>query len=173
MRHMLHAALAAAVFSSISLPSAGLAQQAPVQIKLTEKQVEGFIAAQKDLSAVVEKMQAAASANQAATQKYEADMEAVTRKHGFKNFADYEAVAASISMVMAAIDPQTKTFTDPQTAIRKEIEEVTADKAIPENEKKQLLQELKEALKAAEPIQFLDNIELVKKYYDKIDAALG
>src|SRR5216684_8289431 len=98
--------------------------------------VEGFIAAQKDMSAVVEKMQGAASPDKPSS-KYDAEIEAVTKKHGFKNFAEYEAVAANISMVMAAIDPQTKAFTDPQTAIKKEIEDVSADKTIPDNEKKQ------------------------------------
>jgi hypothetical protein len=174
MRQMLYATIAAAAIAFASFPIAAPAQQpAPAQIRLTEKHVESFIAAQKDMSAVVEKMQATASADKAATKKYEVEIEAATKKHGFKNFAEYEAVAASISMVMAAIDPQTKAFTDPQTAIKKEIEEVTADKTIPENEKKQLLQELKEALKSAEPIQFPGNIELVKRYYDQIDAALG
>jgi hypothetical protein len=36
-----------------------------------------------------------------------------------------------------------------------------------------MLEELNEALKSAQPIQFPGNIELVKKYYDKIDAALN
>jgi hypothetical protein len=173
MRQILHVAIAVVALGLVNLTTGAPAQQGPAQINLTEKQVEGFIAAQKDMSAVVGKMQAAATADKAATKKYEAEMEAVTRKHGFKDFIEYEAVAASISMVMAAIDPQTKTFTDPQNAIKKEIEEVTADKAIPENDKKQLLQELKEALKTAEPIQFPGNVELVRKYYDQIDAALG
>ena len=173
MRQILHVAIAVVALGLVNLTTGAPAQQGPAQINLTEKQVEGFIAAQKDMSAVVGKMQAAATADKAATKKYEAEMEAVTRKHGFKDFIEYEAVAASISMVMAAIDPQTKTFTDPQNAIKKEIDEVTADKAIPENDKKQLLQELKEALKTAEPIQFPGNVELVRKYYDQIDAALG
>jgi hypothetical protein len=142
------------------------------QIKLTEKQVEAFIAAQKDMSAVVEKMQGAASPDKP-NSRFEAEFEAVAKKHGFKNFAEYEAVAANISMVMATIDPQTKAFTDPQTAIKKEIDDVTADKTVPANEKRQLLEELNEALESAQPIQFPSNIELVKKYYDKIDAALG
>jgi hypothetical protein len=38
-----------------------------------------------------------------------------------------------------------------------------------EKDKKQALQELNEALKEAQPIQFPSNIELVKKYYDQID----
>jgi hypothetical protein len=160
------AALTAAL-ASFAATSAG-AQIASKQIKLTERHVEGFIAAQKDLSAVVEKMHASA-----AESKFQAELEAVTKKHGFKDFSEYEDVAANISMLMAAIDPQTKVFTDPPTAIRKEIDEVSADKGLPEEEKKQLLQELNEALKAAQPIQFPSNVELVKKYYEKIDAALG
>ena len=75
-------------------------------------------------------------------------------------------------MVMAGIDPQTKAFTEPQIAIKKEIEEVSADKSIPEKEKKQMLDELNDALKSAAPIQFPNNIEIVTKYYDKIDAVL-
>ena len=39
--------------------------------------------------------------------------------------------------------------------------------------KKQLLEELREALKSTQPIQFPSNVELVRRYYDKIDAALG
>ena len=97
----------------------------------------------------------------------------MTKKHGFKDFAEYEAVAANISMVMGAIDPQTKSFTDPQTAIKKEIDDVAVDQTIPDQEKKQLLEELREALKSAQPIQFPSNVELVRRYYDKIDAALG
>ena len=81
----------------------------------------------------------------------------------------YEVVAANILVVMAGIDPQTKLFTDPQTAIKKEIEAVRADKTIRNSEKKQMLEELNEALKSKQPIQFPTNIELVKKYYDNID----
>jgi hypothetical protein len=101
--------------------------------------------------------------------KYEAELKTVTKKHGFKNFAEYKAVAANIFLVMMAIDPQTKVFMDPQTAIKKEIEDASTDKTIPSNEKKKLLRGLNAALNAAQSIQFPTNIELVQKYYDKID----
>jgi hypothetical protein len=173
MRQTLYATIAAITVLFASFPTTTPAQPAVTQIKLTEQHVEGFIAAQKDMSVVVvEKMQNAGSADKPPS-TFQAELEAVTEKHGFKSFAEYEAVAANISIVMAAIDPQTKAFTDPQTAIKKEIDDVTADKTIPDNEKKQLLDELNEALKAAQRIEFPGNIELVRKYYDKIDAALG
>ena len=157
----------AVVFAN--LPTNAPARVAVTQIKLTEKDVEGFIAAQKDMSAVVEKMMQGAVFSSSANARYEAELKAITKKHGFKNFAEYEAVAASISLVMAAIDSQTKMFTNPPTAIQQELEDVTAAKNIPNSEKKKLLRSLTLALRAARPIQFPTNIELVQKYYDKID----
>ena len=157
----------AVVFAN--LPTNAPARVAVTQIKLTEKDVEGFIAAQKDMSALVEKMMQGAVFSSSANARYEAELKAITKKHGFKNFAEYEAVAASISLVMAAIDWQTKVFTNPPTAIQQELEDVTAAKNIPNSEKKKLLRSLTLALRAARPIQFPTNVELVQKYYDKID----
>ena len=166
---MYHIIVAVIAVVFVGFPTSSPAQVAAAQIKLTEKHVEGFIAAQRDMSAVAEKMQGSVFSNYP-NAKYEAELNAVTKKHGFKNFAEYEAVAANISLVMAAIDPQTKVFADPRAAIKKELEQVSANKTIANNEKKKLLRELNEALKSAEPIQFPTNIELVTKYYDKIDA---
>jgi hypothetical protein len=167
-----------AAFVAVALVHAsGAATAQPVgmppaikQIKLTEKQIEGFIAAQKDMSPVLEKVQGAASEQLPPT--LQAELEAAAKKHGFKDFAEYDEVVANITMVMAGIDPKTKAFTEPSISIKKEIADVTADKTIPEQVKKQMLEELNEALKSAEAIKFPSNIELVKKYYEKIDAAL-
>jgi len=57
-------------------------------------------------------------------------------------------------------------------AIKKEIAEVEADKSIPANERKQMLEELNDSLRSAKPVQFPENIALVIKYYDKIEEAL-
>ena len=67
--------------------------------------------------------------------KYQAELEAVTKRHGFKDFAEYETVAANIWLVMAQIDPGTKMFADPQILIKKEIEDASADKTIPDSER--------------------------------------
>ena len=175
LRVMFAAALAAVVAggSTVALVPTAAAQQplqSPTmkQIKLTEKQIQGFIAAQKDMAPLLEKLQAATSDQ--LDPKVQAQLEAAAKKNGFKDMAEYDDVAANISMVMAGFDPQTKTFTDPLVAIKKEIADVTADKTMSAEEKKQVLEELNEALKAAQPIQFPSNIELVKKYYDKLDA---
>jgi homoserine dehydrogenase len=144
----------------LHLSAAAMAQPAaePVakQIPLTEKQVLGFIAAQKDLPP-----------------ELKAALDAAAKKHGFKDFNDYDEVTANITLVMTGMDAKTKVFTDPAIAIKEEIQEVTANKALPAEERKQMLEELNEALQAAQPIQFPGNIELVKKHYDKIDAAVN
>ena len=140
-----------------------------MQIKLTEKHVEGFIAAQKDMSAVVEPVMQGTVFLNSTNANYQAELRSVIKKHGFKNFAEYEAVAASISLVMASIDPQTRVFTDLRTAIKRELEAVNAQKDVPNSEKKKLRESLILALRAARPIQFPANIQLVQRYYDKID----
>ena len=166
MYRMLCLTVAAMSVAFASFPTSAPAQVAVKQIKLTENRIEGFIAAQNDILAIVEKIGAVSSDH--ANTDYEAELDAVTRKHGFQGLAEYDAVAANISLIMAGIDPETKVFTDPQTVIKKEIEELNADEAVPQSEKRNLLEELNAALKAAEPIQFPMNIELVKKYYEKL-----
>jgi hypothetical protein len=153
MNQVFRLTIAAVIVAFATFPTSVPAQIAAPQIKLTEKHVEGFIAAQKEMSAVVEKMQSAVLSGHVNT-KYQAELEAVTKKYGFKNFAEYEAVAANISMVMAAMDPQTGEFADSRTVIKKEIENASTDKTIPEREKKALLKELYEALKSAGPLSF-------------------
>jgi hypothetical protein len=170
MQQMFRLMLAAIVAAAVThFAGVAMAQNAVKQIKLTDKQVEGFIAAQKDMSAVAEKMQ---SNSDKPDPKVQAELETIAKKHGFATFEEYDDVAANISMVMAGIDPQSKAFTEPKVAIQKEIEEVKGDNSIPEKEKKQMLDELGEALKSAQPIANPGNIDLVKKYYEKIDAVL-
>lgn len=141
------------------------------QIPLTEKQVLGFIAAQKDMAPILEKIQGPAADQ--LPPELKAALDAAAKKHGFKDFNDYDEVTSNITMVMTGMDAKTKVFTDPAIAIKEEIQEVTANKALPADERKQMLEELNEALKAAQPIQFPGNIDLVKKHYDKIDAAVN
>jgi len=150
---------AAAVAAALLYVASGwdpAAAQAPRQIKLTEKQVESFIAAQKKM----------------AVAKADSELGSIAKEHGFVSIEEHDEVEANILLVMDGIDPQSMTFTEPPVQIARLIEEVKADKALPEADRKQALEELGEALKDAQPIQFPSNIELVKKYFDKIKAAL-
>jgi hypothetical protein len=161
---------AVAVIHFFHFVGAATAQTPVKQLKLTEKQIQNFIAAQKDMAPVAKKLQG--SASDQPDPKLQAQSEAVAKNSGFNDFAEYDNVAANILMVVAGIDPLTKRYTDPQTAVKKGIARVTADKTILDNDKKELIKEFEKLLKAAQPIQYPSNIELVRKYYDKIDTAL-
>lgn len=147
-----------------------VADQPPKQIALTEKQVLAFIAAQKDIEPILDKIQGPSADELPPPIKSELD--AAAKKHGFKDFDDYDEVTNNITMVMTGINSKTKVFTDPAISIKEEIQEVTANKDLPAQEKKQMLDDLEEALKSAQPIQYPNNIELVRKHYDEIDEAL-
>jgi hypothetical protein len=178
LRSMTGILSAAALAAVVAFGAIGSAVMSPAiaasdmiqQVKLTEKAIEGFISAQKDMAKVAEKVQG--STSDKIDPKIQAELEEVSKKHGFKDFAEYDDVAANISMVMAGIDPSNGSFTDPTDAIKKEIEEVKADKTIKEADKKQMLEELAEALKVTQPVQYKENIALVTKYREKIDAVL-
>jgi hypothetical protein len=159
-----------AAITIIHFVGAATAQTPVRQIKLTEKQVQNFLAAQKDMVPVMKKMQGS-TADQP-DPKLQAESETITNNSGFKDFAEYDNVAANILLVVAGIDPLTKRYTDPQTVIKKGIAKVTADPTISEKDKNELLKEFEKLLVAAQPIQYPSNIQLVRKYYDKIDTAL-
>ncbi|MBL8564894.1 MAG: hypothetical protein JNM89_04185 [Hyphomicrobiaceae bacterium] len=139
------------------------------QIQLTEAQVKGFISAQKDLAAIAGKLQEAGEKPDPAL---EAELEGIAKKHGFKNFEELDDVAANVSIVMAGLDPQTGEFTDPQEALKKELADIQADTTIPAEEKKQLVEELNEAITTTPPLKHAANIELIKKHRAAIEAAL-
>lgn len=163
MRNLVRSLSLAAALAFIAAPA--LAQDAMKQVQLSEKQVQGYIAAQKDMAALSEKMQG----NSKPDAKMQSQMEAAIKKAGFSNMDEYGTVADNIQLVMSGIDPETKNFSEPKVAIQKEIDEVKNDKSMSAEEKKQALAELNEALKSAEPVKFQSNVALVKKYYDQLD----
>jgi hypothetical protein len=153
-----------ALFSAVlafALFDLGAATAQPVkQIKLTEKHIQGVMAAYNDMAKVYE----GADADKP-DPKLEARAEAVAKKNGFASLAEYDDVWTNISLIISGIDPQTKKFTEPTEQIKKEIAALKADKSVPESEKKEDLAQLEAALKDAKPIQFKENIALVLKYY--------
>lgn len=140
------------------------------QVKLSDTMIKGFISAQKDMADLAQK--SGSQPNEKPDPKVQAELDAIAKKHGFANFVEFDDVAFNISMVMGGLDPQSGAFTDPIASIKKEIEEITADKTIPEKDKKQMLDELAEALKNTPPLKFPENVEVVKKYRTEIEKVL-
>jgi hypothetical protein len=147
-------------------------QQAPAvkQIALTEKQVQGVLAASKDVDAITDKI----PENAKPDPKVDAQLDAVAKKNGFASYDEYNTVIDNISLVLGGFDPATKKFVGAEAVLKAQIAQVQADKKMPAKDKKAALADLNEALKSPPPaIENKANIDLVAKYYDKLAEALG
>jgi len=147
-------------------------QQAPAlkQIALTEKQIEGVLAAQKDVDAITDKI----PDNAKPDPKVDAQLDAVAKKNGFASYDEYNTVVDNISLVLGGFDPATKKFVGAETVIKAQIAQIQADKKMSAKDKKEALADLNEALKSPPPaIENKGNIDIVAKYYDKLAEALG
>jgi hypothetical protein len=155
-------ALLAALFGLALRDTGTAAAQNVRQIKLTEKHIQGFIAADDEMAKVY-------GANvDNSDPKVRAQGEAIAKKNGFASLAEYDDVSTNIAIIMSHLDQETKKFTEPPDRVKQEIAALKADKSISDPEKKQGLAELETALKGAKPIQFKENITLVSKYYDQL-----
>jgi hypothetical protein len=153
-------------------PSQAAPAQPPAlkQIALTDKQIDGVLAAQKDMDAITAKL----PENTAPDQKMMAQLDGVAKKHGFASYDDYNNVVDNISLVLGGFDPASKKYVGTEAVIKAQIAQLQADKKMPAKDKKEALDELNQALKTPAPaIENKANIDLVGKYYDKLIAALG
>ena len=143
---------------------------APKQIALTEKQVEGVISAAKDMDAITAKL----SANSKPDPKITAQLEAVAKKNGFAGYDEYNTVIDNIGIVLGGFDPVAKKYVGAEAVIKAQIAQVQADKKMSAKDKKDALADLNQALKTPQPaIENKGNIDLVGKYFDKLDAIMG
>jgi hypothetical protein len=152
-------------------PAAQAAQPPQLkQLALTEKQVNGVLAAQKEMNPITDKLQDNAQPDA----KVMAQLEGIAKKSGFASFDDYNNVIDNITLIMGGIDPATKKYVGSEAVIKSQIAQVEADKKMSANDKKQALSDLNTALKAPEPqVENKGNIDLVVKNYDKLNDVLG
>ena len=102
-----------------------------------------------------------------------AQLEAIAKKHGFASYDDFSVVIDNISLVLGGIDPVSKKYVGSESVIKSQIGQVEADKKMSASDKKQALEELNNALKTPEPpLENKGNIDLVLKYYDKLEAVM-
>jgi hypothetical protein len=168
-----------AAFSTHSAQAQAKQQMAPApagqppalkQIALTEKQIEGVLAAQKDMNAITDKLPEDAKPDP----KVIAQLEAIAKKNGFAGYDEYNNVIDNVSLVLGGFDPATKKYVGSEAVIKAQIAQVQADKKMSPKDKKEALADLNQAMKSpAPPIENKGNIDLVGKYYDKLAEALG
>ena len=149
------------------------AQPAPPPLKqmaLTDKQINGVLAAQKDMDAITQKL----PPNAAPSPKVIAQLDAVAKKNGFASYNEYNDVVDNISLVLSGFDPVAKKYIGFEAATKAQIAEVQANMQMSAKDKKDALAELNDALKSPAPaIENKGNIDLVGKYYDKLAEVLG
>jgi hypothetical protein len=170
MHQVLRLSVAALAVVTLACLSGVASAQSPTpikQIKLSEKQVEGFIAAHKEMVETLDKMEGEKSETAVKGQ-----LDKIAKKFGFKDHTDYDIVVTNIDLVMFGIDPQTKAFTEPPEVAKKDLEAALADKSLSEKERKRVQEDFSVQLKMMRPIENPGNIELVKKYYDQIEPLL-
>ena len=140
------------------------------QVALTDKQVEGVLAAAKDMDALSEKM----PDNGKPDAKLTAQLEATAKKYGFASYDEYNTVVDNIGLVMSGVDPATKKYVGGAAVMKAQIAQIQADKKMSAKDKKEALDDLNQALKSPEPtIENKGNIDLVIKNYDKLAAIMG
>ena len=139
------------------------------QIKLTEMHVRAFISAQKQLAPLASKLESAADKPNPELQK---QIEGIAKSNGFSTLDEFDDVAANISLVLAGLDPQSGQFTEPPDQIKKDIEELKQDTQVSQKDKDQALAQMQEALKRAAPLQFKENVAVVKKYQKELDQVI-
>ena len=142
----------------------------PKQVTLTQKSLDGLIAAQKEVRDVEAKMPADAKAPDP---KMDAKIDAAVKKNGFASASDFADASYSVGVVLAGIDPDSGKYIGAEAATKKQIDEVKADKQMPPKEKKEALDELNEVLKAGNTDKPLPgNIDLVTANMAKLNEGL-
>lgn len=158
-------------------PPAVAAPQAPVaagadqvqQIALTPALVDQFLAAKKDIDAVLDKLPDGVDQPDPATM---AKLDAVAKANKFDDYKQYGLTESNIGIVMAGVDPETKKYIGPEAVIKKQIAEVQADKQIAAKDKKDTVDQLNAAMATIPKLQYPGNVDVVSKNVNRLNEAM-
>lgn len=161
----------AAILASSALAQAQDSAQsgeAVEQIPLTDQQLQNFLAAEKDIEEILQKIPQGSEEPDAKTL---AELDATAKKYNFANYTEYDLVGSNVGLVMSGIDPQTKKYVGAEAVLKQQIATVEADTSLTPKDKTQALDDLNAQLKSVQAVKIPGNIDLVAKYYDKLVAA--
>lgn len=146
------------------------AQEAPPkQVPLSQKTLDGLVNAQKQIRAVEAKATPSKNTDEPDA-KTEGKIESIAKANGFASMSDFANASYSVGLVLAGMDPETKTYIGAQAALKKQVADVQADKKMPPKEKTEALAELKAAMADAPTEKPLPgNIDAVKANLDKLN----
>ena len=159
-----------AISGFLGLMSAQAQEAHFAQIKLTEAQITSYLKVHAPLQQLLEKVEEAGDKPDPELVK---KLDKLATDNGFKSFDDLDAVGTNISFVLSGFDQKSGEFREPKAVMAEEIETLKKDKAIPDQERKTLIDELKEAIKTTPDIEHKENIALVKKHLKKIEQTIN
>ncbi len=162
-------ALAQAKKETAPIQTARQKQFFPVsQMSLTEKQIQGFLAATEEVNATTD---GAAEDIDKLRPETIARLDAVAKKNGLANYDEYRKIDQNAGLIMSGFDDVTRKYVGREALIMLRIARVKADKKMSADEKKDELSDLNDQLQfALPPVEYKGNIDLVAKYYDRLRA---
>ena len=143
-------------------------EAAPKQIKLTQPMIDHLLAAQKQIRTA----EGSAPQNQGdkPDPKLDAKIGDIIKSNGFASMSDFSDASYSVGVVLAGMDPESGNYIGAQAALKKQLDEVNADKKMPPKEKKEALDELNEAMKSSSNDKPLPgNVDIVKANAAKLN----
>src|ERR1700730_13162834 len=140
------------------------------QTALTEKQIQGVIAASKDIHAITD---SAPEDIDKLSAKTVALLDVVARKNGLASYDEYKSISENVGLVFGGYDTATRKYVGKEALIKLRIARVRADKKMPAEDKKEALQDLNDDLQFPLPlVENRDDIALVVKYLDRLSATM-
>jgi hypothetical protein len=140
-------------------------QAQPKQVQLTQKDIDGVIAAQPEADAILSKEENGPTASDIPK------LDAVAKKHGFDSYEQMSGVDYSIGLVMDGIDAA-GAYVGPKAVLNEQIKQLDADKTVSAKDKKEeladLQQQLQDSDQAEQPLPA--NIDAVKQNLAKLNA---
>jgi hypothetical protein len=135
------------------------------QIELTEQHVVNLLAAQSDFAPLAGKL---AEASDEPDPKLLQELDDTAKKHGFSGFEQYSDVDNNIFFVLEGLDRETGVYVSEAERLKQESEIIAGEKGIPDDEKKEMLADIKEEMALAEPLKFPSNVDIVKKHIEEL-----
>ena len=94
------------------------------QVALKDEQIAPFLKMQ---DALVELAKSIDPESDQPDPNLEDKLEKLARDHGFGSYDEYDAIAASIALVMSGLDPDTGSYTDPKVSMQADLKDIMAD----------------------------------------------
>ena len=137
------------------------------QIALTDMLIKGMIAADKEINAITDSAPEDINRLKAETI---AQLDAVAKRNGLANYAEYSSVSENAGLVLGGFDAVTRKYVGKEALIKMQAARIRADKKMSAEAKREALQGLKGELPLPR-VEHRRNIDLVIKYVDKLNAA--